>query len=233
MKVLITGSTKGIGKAITDEFALFATEIILTSRSIIDLEAQKMELQKKYPEIKVHTFSADFSLIDEVNHFCDFVSSLKIAIDVLVNNAGIFLPGNILEESLEDHETMMMVNFSSVYILCRRLIPSMQSAGKGHIFNICSVASLKAYPNGGSYSISKFALYGLTQNLREELKTYGVKVTAVIPGATWSNSWAGADLPAERLMNAADIAKCILNATQLSPAACVEEIVIRPQLGDL
>lgn len=109
----------------------------------------------------------------------------------------------------------------------------MKSAGTGHIFNICSVASLKAYSNGGSYSISKFALYGLTQNLREELKTFGVKVTAVLPGATWSNSWAGADLPDERLMDALDIAKCIFNAAQLSPAACVEEIIIRPQLGDL
>jgi len=233
MKVLITGSTKGIGKAITDVFAPFATEIILTSRTLIDLEDQKIELQKKYPELKIHILAADFSLLDEVNYFCDFVSNLEFTIDILVNNAGIFLPGNILEESLEDHQTMMMVNFSSVYTLCRRLIPSMKSAGTGHIFNICSVASLKAYSNGGSYSISKFALYGLTQNLREELKTFGVKVTAVLPGATWSNSWAGADLPDERLMDAMDIAKCILNAAQLSPAACVEEIIIRPQLGDL
>ena len=104
---------------------------------------------------------------------------------------------------------------------------------KGHIFNICSVASLKAYPNGGSYSISKFALYGLTQNLRHELKEFNVKVTAVIPGATWTDSWSQSGIPRERFMEADDIALMIYQATQLSAGAVVEEIVMRPQLGDI
>jgi len=87
-----------------------------------------------------------------------------------------------------------------------------------------------AYPNGGSYSISKFAL-----RLREELKEDSIKVTTVMPGATWSHSWAGMkdQLPESRLMQADDIADSIWNIINLSKAAVVEEIILRPQLGDL
>jgi short-subunit dehydrogenase len=109
----------------------------------------------------------------------------------------------------------------------------MIQAKQGHIFNICSIASLQAYANGGSYSISKFALLGFSKNLREELKPHGIKVTAVCPGATLSASWDGFDIDPKRIMEAADIAKMVLAASQLSSMAVVEDIILRPQLGDL
>ena len=98
---------------------------------------------------------------------------------------------------------------------------------------MCSVASLGAYENGGSYSISKFALNGFSQNLREEMKAHHIKVTAVFPGAVMTDSWGDYDNTSNRIMQANDIAKMIYAAAQLSPQACVEEILIRPQLGDL
>jgi short-subunit dehydrogenase len=109
----------------------------------------------------------------------------------------------------------------------------MLSQNKGHIFNMCSVASEKAYPNGGSYSISKFALLGFSKNLREELKPKGIKVTSILPGATWSDSWAGFEGPEERLMQARDVAEVVLAALRMSASAVMEDIVLRPQLGDL
>lgn len=109
----------------------------------------------------------------------------------------------------------------------------MLAAKAGHIFNICSIASLQAYANGGSYSISKFALLGFSKNLREELKPKGIKVTAVMPGATMSNSWSGSNIDPKRIMEAKDIASMVYTATHLSPMAVVEDIVLRPQLGDL
>jgi short-subunit dehydrogenase len=127
----------------------------------------------------------------------------------------------------------MQVNFSSAYHLTRSLLPAMMERKSGHIFNICSIAALKAYPNGGSYSISKFALYGFSQNLRDEMKPHGIKVTAVLSGAVNTDSWAGFDNREHRIMESEDIAKMVLSATQLSPGACVEDIVLRPQLGDL
>jgi len=109
----------------------------------------------------------------------------------------------------------------------------MKREKKGHIFNICSVASLKSYPNGGSYGISKYALLGFSENLREELMPDNIKVTAICPGATYTNSWAGAGLPKERFIQVEDIANTLWSAYVLSEQAVVETIVIRPLKGDL
>jgi short-subunit dehydrogenase len=103
----------------------------------------------------------------------------------------------------------------------------------GHIFSIGSIAGLTAYANGGSYAISKWAMLGFTKCLREELKNYNIKVTSVLPGATYTASWEGVDIPEERFMKAADVAESVWGAYNLSPYSVVEEIVIRPQLGDL
>ncbi len=109
----------------------------------------------------------------------------------------------------------------------------MKAQKAGHIFNMCSVASLQAYPNGGAYSITKYALLGFSDNLRYELKDEGIKVTAISPGAVWSNSWSGSGVPPERIMKAEDIAALLWTTYSLSAQATVEHIVLRPQLGDL
>jgi short-subunit dehydrogenase len=109
----------------------------------------------------------------------------------------------------------------------------MMKNNSGHIFNMCSIASLKAYHNGGSYSISKYALKGFSENLREEMKPFNIKVTAVYPGAVLTATWDGADIPPARIMEADDVATMIYAASFLTPQACVEDIVIRPLLGDL
>jgi len=140
----------------------------------------------------------------------------------------VFTPGEILHEDAGALEHMINTNLYSAYNLTRALAPRMIDQGAGHIFNICSVASLLALPGGGSYSISKFAMLGFSKVLAK-----GVKVTSVMPGATWSNSWAGVDLPVSRLMQADDIAKQIWAAYDTSAAAVIEDIVLRPQLGDL
>jgi hypothetical protein len=98
---------------------------------------------------------------------------------------------------------------------------------------MCSIASLHAYANGGSYSISKFALLGFSKALREELKPHNVKVTSLMPGATLTDSWAGVDLPESRFMRADDIAQLIFDVYNLSDSTVIEEVVLRPVLGDI
>lgn len=98
---------------------------------------------------------------------------------------------------------------------------------------MCSVASIKAYPNGGSYSISKFALLGFTKALREELKPYNIKVTALVTGATLTDSWKGTSLPPSRFMKPEDVAQSIWDIAHLSDNTVVEEILLRPMLGDI
>ncbi|HEV9037650.1 MAG TPA: SDR family oxidoreductase, partial [Puia sp.] len=144
-----------------------------------------------------------------------------------------FIPGSVYNEKDGVLETLMTVNLYSAYYLTRQLLPSMMTRRSGHIFNICSVASLQAYPNGGAYSISKYALAGFSANLREEMKSYGIKVTTVYPGAAYTDSWAGSGVDPHRIMEAEDVAAMVYAASRLSPQATVEEILLRPQLGDL
>jgi len=232
MKIVITGATKGIGRAIAEKFATEGFDLAICARTEADLAGFKKEFQEKY-NVEVLTRATDMSSKTDVLAFADFIKSSWGEVDVLVNNAGIFIPGEISREEDGLLEKQMETNLYSAYHFTRAMLPVMLEKGSGHIFNMCSIASILAYPNGGSYSISKFALLGFSKVLREELKTKGIKVTAILPGATWSDSWAGVDLPASRLMGANDIAIAVWAAWQMSTSAVVEEIVVRPQLGDL
>ncbi|MCB0679317.1 MAG: SDR family NAD(P)-dependent oxidoreductase [Saprospiraceae bacterium] len=232
MNIIITGATKGIGRAVAEHFAGQGFDLAVCARTQADLDAMQRELEKAHG-VKVLVKVADFRKKQDVLDFAAFVRSHWSQIDVLVNNAGVFAPGAVHDEAEGNLEWMMETNLYSAYHLTRALLPIFLQQKRGHIFNMCSIASLHAYPNGGSYSISKFALLGFSKNLREELKDKGIKVTAVLPGATWSDSWKGADFPADRLMQASDVAQAVWSAWAMSPAAVVEDIVLRPQQGDL
>jgi NADP-dependent 3-hydroxy acid dehydrogenase YdfG len=127
----------------------------------------------------------------------------------------------------------MDLNLYAAYHLTRALLPKMIERKQGHIFNMCSIAALKAYDNGGAYSISKWALAGFTKNLREEMKPYNIKVSMIHPGATYTPSWEQSGITPTRFMKPDDVAKMVLASCKLSAQACVEEITIRPQLGDI
>lgn len=230
---VITGATKGLGRAIAEIFAQNGFDLCVCARTEADLEAMEQDWVQQFPQRKLHVFAADVSKKSEVLEFGAFVRNTFSHIDVLVNNAGIFMPGKISEEPSGTLETQIETNLYSAYHLTRTLLPVMVPQGRGHIFNLCSIASFMAYPNGGSYSISKFAMLGFSKVLREEMKPKGLKVTSVMPGAAWSDSWSGVDLPYERLMQASDVAKAIWGCYDMSDAAVVEELILRPQLGDL
>ena len=233
MTILITGASRGIGKAVAEQFAAQGYDLLLTSRSEVPLYACMEEMTTRFPNVRVLARAFDLSEQRQCVELANWVKSKGVVPDVLINNAGVFLPGSVYNEPEGALELQLQTNLLSAYHLSRALLPDMMTRKSGHIFNICSIASLKAYPNGGAYSISKFALYGFSQNLREEMKTHGIKVTAVLPGAVMTDSWAGFDNSQHRIMLAADIARMIWASSQLSPAACVEDIVLRPQLGDL
>jgi short-subunit dehydrogenase len=232
MKIIITGATKGIGRAIAEKFAAEGFDIAVCARSEADLAVFKTEFEAKFG-VQVLTKSADMSKKTEVLAFADFVKQHWGEVDCLVNNTGVFLSGEITAEPDGQLEKQIETNLYSAYHFTRAMLPVLLAKGSGHIFNMCSIASLIAYPGGGSYTISKFALLGFSKVLREELKTKGIKVTSIMPGATWSDSWAGVTLPESRLIQANDIALAVWSAWQMGPSAVVEEIVIRPQLGDL
>lgn len=232
MIIVITGSSKGIGKAIAEEFASEAHQFFLCSRNDFQLYETLKDLQTRFPDSEFKARPTDLSKKEEVLAFADWVLSHGVP-DILVNNAGLFIPGNICTEEEGALETFLSVNLLSAYHLTRRFLPGMMARKSGHIFTICSIASIAAYPNGGSYSISKFALLGFSKNLREEMKPHGIKVTAVLPGAAYTDSWSGSGVAPSRIMEARDIAVMVVACSRLSVQACVEDIILRPQLGDL
>ncbi len=229
---VVTGGTKGIGLATCRKLAANGFDIITCSRNLTELEQLQKDLCTT-SDVKVHIFQADLSEVTQVKDFASFIGGQTDSIDILMNNAGLFFPGSVLEEDEGQLEKTININLYSAYHLTRGVIHLLLKGGKPHIFNMCSIASKIAYPNGGSYTISKFALLGFSKALREELKSTGVRVTAMMPGATWSDSWKGAEYPESRLMQAKDIAHLIWSAYELDRNADVEEIIIRPQLGDL
>lgn len=231
--IVISGASKGIGKAIAIAFAKQGFNIIACARNENNLIALKNELSSINPSIEIHYFVADLSQKNQVKSFVSFILSNTDSIDILVNNAGVFLLGNVYDEDDENLETMINTNLYSAYYLTKGLLPSMVSQKKGHIFNISSIAGINAYKNGGSYSISKFAMQGFTKSLRNEMKDFGIRVTGVLPGATLTDSWAGVDLPEERFIDPKDVAQTIVDIYNLSDRTVVEEIILRPQLGDI
>jgi short-subunit dehydrogenase len=232
MNVIITGASKGIGKAIAEIFAANGHNLFLCSRGEVLLYKTIEELQTKYPAITIKAKPFDLSKKEEAIAFGNWCLSFAVP-DIVVNNAGTFEPGKVFSEPDKSLESQMATNLYSAYHVSRTVLPEMMKKHSGHIFNICSIASLHAYENGGAYSISKFALYGFSKNLREELKPHGIKVTAVHPGAVMTDSWGDYDNSSKRIMEADDIAKMVYTSSNLSAGACVEDIVIRPLLGDL
>lgn len=233
MNAVITGASRGIGKTVAQLFALNGYNLFLCSKTESHLLQAIDELKKDFPNVTIEGQAMDLGQKESAVLFGEWVLSRAGSVDVLINNTGTFIQGNVSDEPDGALETMLGVNLYSAYHTTRTLLPKMKAQRSGHIFTICSIASLAAYPGGGSYSISKYALLGFTRNLRAELKGHGIKVTAVIPGAVYTDSWKGSGVAESRIMETEDLAKMIYAATQLSPQAVVEDIVLRPQLGDL
>ena len=230
--IIITGASRGLGKAIAEIFAGNGHDLFLTSMNEVRLYKAMEELMSKYPSVTIKAKPFDLSKKEQAQAFGEWCLQ-NADPDVLVNNAGSFAGANVHDEEEGALEEMIATNLYSAYHLTRTIVPVMKQKKSGHIFNMSSIAGLKAYPGGGSYSISKFALRGFSVNLREELKEYNIKVTAVFPGAAYTDSWAESGIDKKRFMEAEDVAKMIYAASQLSPQACVEDIILRPQQGDI
>jgi short-subunit dehydrogenase len=230
--IVVTGGSKGIGKAIIEKAALNGFDIITCARNESFLKDLKEDIEGKF-ECRLSYLPTDMSKRNEVEEFARFVKGTTQNVEILVNNAGLFIPGQVHAEEEGALEKMINTNLYSAYYLTRGILPVMLSNERGHIFNMCSTASIIPYVNGGSYCISKFALLGFSKVLREEMKERNIRVTSILPGATLTASWEGADLPEERFMRAEDVADALWNAYELSDRTVMEEVILRPMLGDI
>lgn len=222
-----------MGYAIAEAFAQEGANVAITARTGSDLVRAQQNLAKAFPSVQILTHPADMSKEADVAAFAEKIINTWGKVDVLVNNAGLFLTGDMMEEPESSLEKMMQVNVFGPVRLTRHLYPALKKSEGAHVFNICSVASQKYFPNGGSYGITKYALLGYTRALREEWKERGIKVTAVLPGATFTRSWDGSNVDPQRLMQPEDIGKAVVSAWKIGDTALIEELVMRPPLGDV
>jgi short-subunit dehydrogenase len=235
--VLVTGASQGIGAEIAETFAREmkaegGCRLALVARNAANLERTAASCRQAGAS-EVEVFACDVGDAASVEKMGRAVKERFKEVDVLINNAGSFNMETLLGGTVESFDNMLTTNLRAAFLVTREFAPAMVARKAGDIFFMASVASIRGFPQSGAYVAAKHGLLGLARAWREELKPSNVRVTAVLPGATWSPSWVGAGVPEERIMPASDVARAILDIHRLGPRTVIEEIVLRPQLGDL
>ena len=230
--IIVTGASQGIGRAIALAFArLPDAHLALVARSAGKLDAVADACRKR--GASAQPFPCDVTDESAVTHMAEAVRNMQGVPDIVVNNAGAFEPGLVADLAPASFRTQIAVNLTSAFYVTHAFLQGLLERGSGHLFFIGSVASIRAYPNGAAYCAAKHGLLGLARTLREETKTRGLRVTTLLPGATLTPSWAGTDLPEERFMPPEDVARAVVDAWRLSDRTVLEEMVLRPQEGDI
>jgi len=231
--VLITAATKGIGRAVAIAFAKEGLNLAICARRADDLEAFKKELSAVNPAVKIFTSVTDCSIKEQLLQFAGAAERELGLISIIVNNVGIYEYSSILNDSDETLDKHLNTNLKPAYELYRYFGKTMIAAKDGNIFNICSIAALNPIAAAGAYSVTKYALLGLTKVMRLETQPHGIKVTAVIPGSTLTDSWNGITVEKDKMVLPEDVASAIINIYKMSPGANVDEILIKPVYGQI
>lgn len=231
--ILITGASQGIGAAIAKVFAreVGGVRLALVARNGRTLATTARACVKA--GAKAEVFVCDVADEGAVSSLAAAVTKRFGTVDVLINNAGVFAGAPFAELAVAEFDRIVSANLRSAFLVTRAFLPAMTRRGRGDVFFMSSIAGLGAYPNAAAYCAAKFGVTGLAQVLRAETKEKGIRVCCVHPGATWTSSWSASGVARERIMPAADVARAFLDIYRLGRNTVVEEIVLRPQRGDV
>lgn len=232
MIAVVTGASHGIGQAIAEAFAeRDGAQVALAARTESKLESVAESCRETGGEAMV--VPTDVTDDDAVVNMAETVRAEWGVPDVLVNNAGMFTYTPLDELTLDGFREQIDVNLTGAFAVTQAFLPAMRERGQGHLFYMGSVASITAYPGNAGYCAAKHGVRGLARVVREETKDEGLRVTTVIPGATYTPTWDGVDLPEERFMRPEDVAQSVVDAYHLSDRTVLEELLLRPQEGDV
>jgi len=232
--ILITGASQGIGAAIAKVFANSlgkGVRLALVARNGKNLAAVARVCAKA--GATAETFVCDVADEGAVSAMAAAVAKRFGTVDVLINNAGVFAAAPFAETTVAEFDRIVAANLRSAFLVTKAFVPAMMKRKSGDVFFMSSIAGLGAYPNSAAYCAAKFGVTGIAAVLRAETRDKGVRVCCVHPGATWAPSWSGSGVAEERIMPAADVARAFFDIYRLGRNTVVEEIVLRPQLGDL
>lgn len=228
---LVTGATKGMGRAIALQLASTGYDLLLVARSETDLITFSATIRNSYPETQADCCPVDLSHDGGCGQLLEWLNTRTV--HVLVNNLGVFHPVSVLDETEDDFMQQWQINYITPYRLSRAVARKMVEQGYGHIINITSVAARNPIIGAGTYSVTKAALRSLTHVLREELRQHDVRVAEIVPGSTKTASWSGTTIPDDRFVMPEDIARAVEIVLRASEGASVDEVVVTPRLGNI
>ena len=227
--ILVTGASRGMGKAISIAIAKSGAKVILVARNEKKLQQVQEEINQLDGESDI--IRADFSKEDDVNSLFDLVESRYGRLDALINNAAVASKGSIEDVSMDEFDYMMNVNLRNVFLACKRAVKLMKKNKSGYIINIASVSGIKAYEKQGAYGISKHGVMGLTKSFAVDLQLKNIRVSAIMPGSVNTDMMRNSgrtDIDFSKVMAPEDIAQTVLYLLSLwDTNAAVDEIYIR------
>jgi short-subunit dehydrogenase len=234
-RALITGASSGIGKATALAFAKAGIDVVLVSRSQEKLEA--VATAAIHTGVAAKAFAVDLACITEVRAKIQAIALEFGNIDILVNNAGIAYTANLKETPLEDWQQVINLNLTSVFQCIQGILPLMRQRNSGTIINVASIAAKQSFPQWGAYSVSKAGLLALSQTLAQEERAYGIRVTAICPGAVntelWDTETVNANLDRSKMLTPEIVAQSILHTALLPQQAVIDELTLMPNAGVL
>ena len=223
---LVTGSSRGIGKAIAFRLAALGAAVGLCGRDENALQATAAELRAS--GARVHAVVADVSHATDVAALVDSTESTLGPIAILVNNAGMGMFGPAHEKSEQDWDLLMNTNLKSVFLVSKAVAPRMISRKSGDIINISSLAGKNTFAGGGLYCASKWGLLGLTGCMAEDLRAHGIRVSAVCPGSV-ATEFAGRGVKdPSKVLTAEDVAHAVAMIALQGPQSFISEVQMRP-----
>jgi NAD(P)-dependent dehydrogenase (short-subunit alcohol dehydrogenase family) len=229
---LVTGANRGIGLAIARALAREGCDLIITARGERALAKTRAELERFH--VQVLAQPCDVRSPESVDYLFAIIRGLRQPLDILINNAGIAHPNRTVADL--PYPTWMEVidtNLNGLFLMTQAALAVMKRGGT--IVNNLSVAAERVFPGSVAYNASKHGALGFTDTLREELRPKGIRVIALLPGATdteiWQTLWPKA--PRRKMMSAESVAQIVVEGLRLPENTTVEKIVIRPSIGTL
>ena len=231
--VVVTGASKGIGKAIAFAFAAAGAKVVLAARTRETLEQVTAELKENGAEaLAVPT---DVTSVDAVKQLIQRTLDAYQHVDILINNAGIGHFGPVVDFDPDDWDAVLNSNLKAVYLCAKYVLPSMLEQGSGQIINVLSIAAKVTFQASSAYCAAKAGALALTKVLASEVRQQNIRVTAVLPGSVHTPFWDGVpEHPDfEQMLTPEHVAGTVVSVCQQPPGMVTEEIVVMPPLGIL
>lgn len=228
-RILITGASRGIGRAIAEKLAAAETTLLLHGRDAAALADSKRAVEQRGGQAEI--VQCDISDADAVSRMAAEIA--RDPLDVLINNAGIAVVKPLAEVSLDEWRRTLAINVTAPFVLTQKLAPAIPNGGS--IVNILSIAAKTGFPGWSSYAMSKFALEGFSQSVREELRPHGIRVINIYPAATATEIWntVEGEWPRDKMMSADDVAIAVAYALSQPAAVAVENVTLSSAAGTL